>query len=155
MESEQEEGIRKTGNTVEGEEVGEIYHDAVKEEEDLEEEEEDLEEEEKEEKMETRKEKRRVTEYAGITRRRRTCTRARYTDDVMRNNNRDKSKARCACTDVSIRQRRAVKGLENHARRTTMSQDSTSPDGTGCVTGQMVKSIEEGGRHCRRYKHCI
>ena len=36
-----------------------------------------------------------------------------------------------------------------------MSQDSTSPDGTGCVTGQTVKSIEERDGHCRRYKHCM
>ena len=71
----------------------------------------------------------------------------------MRKNDGDKSKARRACTDVSIRRRRVGKGLVNHARRITLSQAGTSPDGTGCVTGQTVESIEGQGRHCRRYKH--
>ena len=70
--------------------------------------------------------------HPGVTRRRRTSTRACYTDDVMRKNDVDKSKARHACTDVSIRRRRAGKGLVNHARRMVLSQAST-----------------------RRYKHCM
>ena len=41
----------------------------------------------------------------------------------------------------------------NRPRRTALRQDSTSPDKTGCVTGQTVKSIEKWDRHCRRYKH--
>ena len=110
-------------------------------------------EEEKEEKMEARKEKRRGTEYVGTTRRRLISTRACFTNDVMSKNDGDKSKARCACTDVLIRPRRVGKGLLNHARRITLSQDGTSPDGTGFVTGHTVESIEGRGGHCRKYKH--
>ena len=73
----------------------------------------------------------------------------------MRKNNGDKSKARRACTNVSIRGRRVGKGLVNQARRTVLSQAGTSPDGTGCFTGRTVKAIEERGRHCRGYKHYL
>ena len=101
------------------------------------------------------KTKRGVTEYAGVTQRRRTSTRARYTNDVMRKNNIEKSKARRACTDVSIRLRRAGKGLVNHARRTVLSQAGARTEGTGWVTGRTVKLIEELDGYCRRYKHCM
>ena len=36
------------------------------------------------------------TEYTGVTQRRRTSSRANYTDDVMRKNDGDKDKARSA-----------------------------------------------------------
>ena len=74
MESEEEEGIGKARDTVE--EVDEIYHDAVEEEGNTEE---DSKEEEKEENAESKRE---VTKYAGVTQRRRTSSRARFTDDV-------------------------------------------------------------------------
>ena len=62
----------------------------------------------------------------------------------MRKNNGDKSKARQASTNVSIRQRRAWKRLVNYARRTALSKACTSSDRTGCPTGQMANlSVEE------------
>ena len=84
-----------------------MYHDAVEEEGNTEE---DLEEEEKEENAGSKKE---VTKYAGVTRRRQTSTGTGYTDDVMKKNDRDKSQARQASTNVSISRRRAEKRLVN------------------------------------------
>ena len=83
MESEEEEGIRKTGEKVE-----DIYHDTVEEEGNTEE---DLKEEEREENA---KSKREVIKHAGVTRRRRTSTRTGYPDDITRKINGEKSQAR-------------------------------------------------------------
>ena len=66
--------------------------------------EEDQKEEEKEENAESKRE---VTKYAGVTWRRRTSTRARYTDNVMRKNDGDKSQARQASNNGSIKWRMA------------------------------------------------
>ena len=67
----------------------------------------------------------------------------------------DKSKARRAGTNVSIRRGRAVKGLVNYVRRAVQSQDGISPDETGCVTGRTVNSTEKQGGQYRRNKQCM
>ena len=70
MESEEEEGVGKTGDTIEeGEELIEIYQDTVKEEGNTEE---DSKEEEKEGNVESKTE---VIQHAGVTCRRQTGTR--------------------------------------------------------------------------------
>ena len=85
----------------------------------------------------------------------RNSTMVHYIDEVMRKNERDKDKARRACTDMLIRWKRVRRRLNNHARRTTPSLASTNPGRTDFVTRQKVKQTEERDRHCRRYKHCI
>ena len=91
--------------------------------------------------------------HPGVTRRRRTSKRAGYTDDVMRKNNGDKSQARRASTNVSIRRRRAGKRLVNYTRRTAGSQTGTSSGRTGCATGQTVNSSGERGGQYGRHKY--
>ena len=108
MESEEEEGISETGDTVEeGKEVEDIYHDA-------------MEEAGKEENAETIRE-----------------------EDKSSRANLEEGRSRSE----------TKKELVNHPRRTRLSQDSTSPDKTGCLVGKTVKSIEKWDEHCRKYKH--
>ena len=75
-----------------------------------------------------------LTEYAGATRIRHTST-----NDIIIKHEGDKGKARHACTDMSIRQRRARKGLVDHKRRTAISLASTNTGRADYVTTRAVK----------------
>ena len=148
MESEEEEGIGKTGDTIE--EVEEIYHDTVKEEENIEE---DSKEKEKEEKEENEESEIEVIKHADVNRRRQTGTRAEYTEDFIRKNDGEKSQARQASNNVSMRRSRTRKRLLNYARRTVRSQTGTSSGRTGCAPGQTVNSRGERDGQYGRHKY--
>ena len=108
MESKEKEEISEAGDTVEeGEEVEDIYHDAVKEEG-------------KEENAGTKKEKEGVDADKGRSRGGEenrasfTSTRPSNNNDVTRKNGGDEGKAIRAGTSVLIRRRSVEKGLVKH-----------------------------------------
>ena len=82
----------------------------------------------------------------------RTCISAHSTDDVTRQNDRDKGKANRAGTKRVIRWSLVERGLLNHALGDTPSLASTSASSADCFTRQIVKGDKVKNGHCCEHK---
>ena len=81
--------------------------------------------------------------------------RVHSTNDFTRPNDRDEDRAKCASTNMVIRQSRVERGLVNHPPGNTPSLASTNTGRADYVTRRTVEQIKEQNGHCRAYKYYV